>query len=112
MLKRPSAARKFARTVSMEKPAAAKTRAEPKPVAKKAPVARKPAATKAGAKRNVPRSLHHDNGWFMLLTTSGRVVAVTEQAAPEGNDVVKSTILRIPSNIRRSTASYTTGHAR
>ncbi|CAK0814461.1 unnamed protein product [Prorocentrum cordatum] len=95
VLKRPSAARKFAGKALMKKPATAKARSKPKPVAKRAAVIKKPAVTKAGTKRKTPRSLHHNNGWFMLLTTSGRVVAVTEQTAPEGNDVVKSTILRV-----------------
>ncbi|CAK0879999.1 unnamed protein product [Prorocentrum cordatum] len=95
VLKKPSAARKFAVKATMKRPAAAKTRAKPKPVAKRAAAIRKPAATMAGAKRKVPRSLHRNIGWFTLLTTSGRAVAVTEQAAPESNDIVKSTILGV-----------------
>ncbi|CAK0816567.1 unnamed protein product, partial [Prorocentrum cordatum] len=90
---RPAAKKK---SVVLKRPSAAPVRKRPSAAAPgkgaSAAAIRKKAQYKSSSK--AARHMHHNHGWFMVLTPDGRIVAAVEQKNPEGNGVAAEALTR------------------
>ena len=90
---KPAAMKK---SVVLRRPSAAPVRRRPSAAApghgQSAAAIRKKAQCKSSSKAD--RHMHHNHGWFMVLTPEGRIVAAVEQKTPEGNGVAAEALTR------------------
>ncbi|CAK0871899.1 unnamed protein product, partial [Prorocentrum cordatum] len=94
VLRAKPAAKKKA--VVLKRPSAAPVRKRPSAAAPgqgpSAAAIRKKRQYKSSSKS--ARHMHHNHGWFMVLTPEGRIAAAVEQKNPEGNGVAAETLTR------------------